>query len=60
MQELITREQLASHLNVHPDTIDRMRKRKEIPSLQFGRQFRYDLEAVLKSAQEKARGASAG
>lgn len=45
----LTTRQLAEYLNVKDRSVHEARKRREIPYIKMGRQFRYDLDAVLEA-----------
>ena len=46
LDDLITVEELAQRLKVHPRTIQRVIQRKELPAIRIGRQWRFRKEWV--------------
>lgn len=53
MSAYLTRAELAPLLKVSVYTVGRMTRRKEIPYITVGRQYRYDLEAVEQALAPK-------
>jgi excisionase family DNA binding protein len=43
---VITVDELADYLHVHPSTIYRMLKRRELPAFKIGRDWRFDTDAI--------------
>lgn len=57
MQPLLTPEQLAVHLNLHPETIRRLTRERKIPALLVGGSYRYDwpeVRAALETSNSEA------
>jgi excisionase family DNA binding protein len=46
MATVLTLEEVASYLRVHPSTIDRMLKRREIPAFRADSDWRFNLESI--------------
>lgn len=46
MTSLLTLEEVASYLKVHPVTIYRLLKRQEIPAFKVGSDWRFHLESI--------------
>jgi excisionase family DNA binding protein len=46
---LLTSREIAQILHVHPETVRRAARRGALPSLQVGRAWRFDVEAVLRA-----------
>lgn len=46
--KVITLEQVAEYLKVHPSTIYRLLKRKELPGFKVGRDWRFNIESIDK------------
>jgi excisionase family DNA binding protein len=46
MATVLTLEELAGYLRVHPSTIYRMLKRQEIPAFKVGSDWRFKLESI--------------
>jgi excisionase family DNA binding protein len=58
MENYMGVKELATLLDVNPETIRRMTRAKKIPALQIGATFRYrfsEVKASLEAGQEKAR-----
>lgn len=50
--KLLTTNEIAEKLNVHPATVRRMVKRKQIPYIKLSdKEFRFQLEPVLTALQ---------
>ena len=46
MATVLTLNEVANYLRVHPSTIYRMLKRQEIPAFKVGSDWRFDLESI--------------
>ncbi len=46
-KQLVTLQRLAQVLGVHPDTVYRALRSGALPAVRVGRQWRFDLDAVL-------------
>ena len=46
MARVMTLEEVASYLRVHPSTIDRLLKRKELPAFKVGSDWRFNQESI--------------
>ncbi len=46
MANVLTLEELASYLRVHPSTVYRMLKKGQIPAFKVGSDWRFNLEAI--------------
>ena len=46
MATVLTLEEVANYLRVHPSTIYRMLKRQEIPAFKVGSDWRFNLESI--------------
>ena len=49
MKRMLTTFELAEYLRVHPDTIKKLVKEGKLPSIQIGRQLRFDSASVVKA-----------
>jgi len=43
---ILTLENVAAYLRVHPSTIYRMLKRKQLPAFKIGRDWRFNVESI--------------
>ena len=43
---ILTLENVAEYLRVHPSTIYRLLKRKQLPAFKIGRDWRFNLESI--------------
>ncbi len=43
---ILTLENVAEYLRVHPSTIYRMLKRKQLPAFKIGRDWRFNVESI--------------
>lgn len=50
---MISRKELAEHLQVNYWTIQRWDKQNKIPKIKAGKQYRYDLEEVKRALSTK-------
>ena len=55
MATVLTLEEVANYLRVHPSTIYRMLKRQEIPAFKVGSDWRFNLESVDRWRSEAER-----
>ena len=46
MAKVMTLEEVASYLRVHPSTVYRMLKRGQIPAFKVGSDWRFNLESI--------------
>ncbi len=46
MANVLTLEEVASYLRVHPSTIYRLLKRRQIPAFKVGSDWRFNLESI--------------
>ena len=46
MASVLTLEEVASYLRVHPSTIYRLLKRQQIPAFKVGSDWRFNLESI--------------
>jgi excisionase family DNA binding protein len=46
MANVLTLEELASYLRVHPSTVYRMLKKRQIPAFKVGSDWRFNLESI--------------
>jgi len=55
---ILTLENVAEYLRVHPSTIYRMLKRKQLPAFKIGRDWRFSLESIdrWRADAERSRG----
>jgi excisionase family DNA binding protein len=58
MNRLISTTQLADFLDVHPETVKKLAAEGAIPSLQVGRQLRFDMDAVLSALKSESQDSS--
>lgn len=49
--EIMTLDQVADYLHVHPSTVYRLLKRRSLPAFKVGSDWRFRLEAIRKWAQ---------
>jgi excisionase family DNA binding protein len=52
---LMTVGEVAAYLKVHPKTIYRLAKRKELPSFRIGREYRFRLSEIDEWITKRAR-----
>lgn len=50
---LLSSDELADYLQLTPETVRRLTRRGEIPSLTVARRIRYDLAAVIKTLETR-------
>ena len=57
MANVLTLEEVASYLRVHPSTVYRLLKKRQIPAFKMGSDWRLNLESIdqWRSEAEKAR-----
>jgi excisionase family DNA binding protein len=55
MATVLTLEEVANYLRVHPSTIYRMLKRQEIPAFKVGSDWRFNLESIDRWRSEAER-----
>jgi excisionase family DNA binding protein len=57
MANVLTLEEVASYLRVHPSTVYRLLKKRQIPAFKMGSDWRFNLESIdqWRSEAEKAR-----
>ncbi len=57
MANVLTLEEVASYLRVHPSTVYRLLKKRQIPAFKMGSDWRFNLEAIdqWRSEVEKGR-----
>ncbi len=48
MARVMTLEEVASYLRVHPSTIYRLLKKKQLPAFKVGSDWRFNLESIDK------------
>ncbi len=55
---ILTLENVAEYLRVHPSTIYRLLKRKQLPAFKIGRDWRFSLESIdrWRADAERSRG----
>ena len=46
MANVLTLEEVAGYLRVHPSTVYRMLKKKQIPAFKVGSDWRFNLESI--------------
>ena len=46
-RQIVSAEELASILGIHPDTVRRMARDRQIPALLVGKRLRFEVQAVL-------------
>jgi len=56
MARVLTLEEVASYLRVHPSTIYRLLKKKELPAFKVGSDWRFNLESIDRWRSEAERG----
>jgi excisionase family DNA binding protein len=59
MVNVLTLEEVASYLRVHPSTIYRLLKKKRLPAFKVGTDWRFNVESIdrwLTEAEMKIRG----
>lgn len=58
MARVLTVEEVANYLMVHPSTIYRMLKKKELPGFKIGSDWRFNLESIdrWRTEGERRRG----
>jgi excisionase family DNA binding protein len=60
MATVMTLEEVADYLRVHPSTIYRLLKKKQLPAFKVGSDWRFNLESIDRWRAEAERGRSAG
>jgi excisionase family DNA binding protein len=56
MARVLTLEEVADYLRVHPSTIYRLLKKKQLPAFKVGSDWRFNLESIDKWRAEAERG----
>jgi excisionase family DNA binding protein len=58
---ILTLENVAQYLRVHPSTIYRLLKKKQLPAFKVGRDWRFNLESIdrWRAEAERSRGGAA-
>jgi excisionase family DNA binding protein len=58
MANVLTLGEVASYLHVHPSTVYRLLKKKELPAFKVGSDWRFNLESIdrWRSAAERSQG----
>jgi len=59
MARVLTLEEVASYLRVHPSTIYRLLKKKQLPAFKVGSDWRFNLESIDRwraEAEQSGRG----
>ena len=46
MNDIMTLNEVADYMRVHPSTVYRMLKRKELPAFRLGREWRFNRESI--------------
>jgi len=54
--QLLNTEEAAALLRIHPKTLQRMARRREIPAIQVGKLWRFSASALLSWQEEKLAG----
>jgi excisionase family DNA binding protein len=57
MANVLTLEEVASYLRVHPSTVYRLLKKRQIPAFKMGSDWRFNVESIdhWRAEAEKAR-----
>ena len=57
---ILTLENVAQYLRVHPSTIYRLLKRRQLPAFKVGRDWRFNLESIdrWRTDAERSRGSA--
>jgi excisionase family DNA binding protein len=58
MATVMTLEEVADYLRVHPSTIYRLLKKKQLPAFKVGSDWRFNLESIDKWRAEMEQGRS--
>jgi excisionase family DNA binding protein len=58
MARVMTLEEVAEYLRVHPSTIYRLLKKKQLPAFKVGSDWRFNLESIDKWRAEAEQGRS--
>jgi excisionase family DNA binding protein len=56
MERVLTLEEVAQYLRVHPSTVYRLLKKKELPAFKMGSDWRFNVESIdrwLETAEGK-------
>jgi excisionase family DNA binding protein len=56
MATVMTLEEVADYLRVHPSTIYRLLKKKQLPAFKVGSDWRFNLESIDRWRAEAERG----
>jgi excisionase family DNA binding protein len=59
MARVLTLEEVASYLRVHPSTIYRLLKKKQLPAFKVGSDWRFNLESIDKWRSDAEQGGRA-
>ena len=57
MERVLTLEEVAQYLRVHPSTVYRLVKKKELPAFKMGSDWRFNVESIdrwLETAEGKS------
>jgi len=46
MENVLTREEVADYLRIHPSTVYRLLKKRQIPDFKVGSDWRFNLESI--------------
>ena len=57
---ILTLENVAQYLRVHPSTIYRLLKKRQLPAFKVGRDWRFNLESIDRWRTDAERRGSAG
>jgi excisionase family DNA binding protein len=60
MARVLTLEEVASYLRVHPSTIYRLLKKKQLPAFKVGSDWRFNLESIDRWRAEAEQGRVGG
>ncbi|MGH8011892.1 MAG: helix-turn-helix domain-containing protein [Candidatus Binataceae bacterium] len=60
MARVLTLEEVASYLRVHPSTIYRLLKKKQLPAFKVGSDWRFNLESIDRWRAEAEQGRVSG
>ena len=60
MATVMTLEEVADYLRVHPSTIYRLLKKKQLPAFKVGSDWRFNLESIDKWRAEAEQGRNTG
>jgi excisionase family DNA binding protein len=60
MGNVLTLEEVAQFLRVHPSTIYRLLRKRSIPAFKLGADWRFNLESIEKWVKERESGFTSG